>query len=147
MQIRRAVAADEEALARIRRRAILALAVPVLSRAQAETWATRATVDRIARAISAHDVWVALEEAAIGWVEVNRDRVAALYVSPSVLPPRGRLGPAYPRRNLHTSLRLRDGAARGQPERARLLPPEGLPAMWPARCQWCVSVAQRSGRS
>ncbi len=30
-----------------------------------------------------HDVWVAVEGAAIGWVEVDRDRVAALYVSPS----------------------------------------------------------------
>src|SRR6059036_1586740 len=29
-----------------------------------------------------HDVWVAVEGAAIGWVEVDRDRVAALYVSP-----------------------------------------------------------------
>jgi hypothetical protein len=28
-------------------------------------------------------VWVAVEGAAIGWVEVDRDRVAALYVSPS----------------------------------------------------------------
>jgi len=30
-----------------------------------------------------HDVWVAVEGAAVGWVEVDRDRVAALYVSPS----------------------------------------------------------------
>ena len=30
-----------------------------------------------------HDVWVAAEEAAIGWVEIDRDRVAALYVLPS----------------------------------------------------------------
>jgi GNAT superfamily N-acetyltransferase len=30
-----------------------------------------------------HDVWVAVEGAAIGWIEVDRDRVAALYVSPS----------------------------------------------------------------
>jgi GNAT superfamily N-acetyltransferase len=50
---------------------------------QAEEWATRAAADRIARAIRDHDVWVAMEGAAIGWVEVDRDRVAALYVSPS----------------------------------------------------------------
>lgn len=37
----------------------------------------------MARAIREHDVWVAVEVAAIGWVEVDRDRVAALYVSPS----------------------------------------------------------------
>ena len=83
MQIRRGEAADEDALATIRRRAILALAVPALSREQAERWAARGAVDRVARAIREHDVWVAAEGAAIGWVEVDRDRVAALYVSPS----------------------------------------------------------------
>ena len=83
MQIRRAEATDEEALAHIRRSAILALAVPAMSMEQAEKWATRAPMDRIAQAIGDHDVWVAVEGAAIGWVEVDRDRVAALYVSPS----------------------------------------------------------------
>ena len=83
MQIRRAEAADEEALASIRRRAILALAVPAMSREQAERWATRGAADRVARAMREHDVWVAVEGAAIGWVEVDRDRIAALYVSPS----------------------------------------------------------------
>src|SRR5262244_1918772 len=83
MQIRRAEAADEEALASIRRRAILALAVPAMSREQAERWAARGAVDRVARAIREHDVWVAVEGAAMGWVEVDRNRVAALYVSPS----------------------------------------------------------------
>src|SRR5215813_2862747 len=73
MQIRRAEAADEEALASIRRRAILALAVPAMSREQAERWAARGAVDRVARAMREHDVWV----------DVDRDRVAALYVSPS----------------------------------------------------------------
>ena len=72
MQIRRAEAADEEVLERIRRRAILALAVPAMSMEQAEQWATRAAADRIARAMREHDVWVALDEAAIGWVEVDR---------------------------------------------------------------------------
>ena len=83
MQIRRAEAADEEAFVRIRRSAILALAVPAISMEQAEKWATRAAADRIARAIREHDVWVAVEGVAIGWVEVDRDRIAALYVSPS----------------------------------------------------------------
>jgi GNAT superfamily N-acetyltransferase len=83
IQIRRAESGDAEALASIRRRAILALAVPAMSREQAERWATRAAPDRVARAIREHDVWVAVEAAAIGWVEVDRDRVAALYVSPS----------------------------------------------------------------
>src|SRR5436309_8591880 len=50
-----------------------------------------------------------------------------------LLPPRGRLGPSDIRRNLHTELRLHDCASRVQPERARLLPSEGLPTMWPGR--------------
>src|SRR5512145_492435 len=66
MQIRRAEAADEEALASIRRRAILALAVPAMSREQAERWATRGAADRVARAMRDDDVWVAVEGAAIG---------------------------------------------------------------------------------
>jgi putative acetyltransferase len=83
MQIRRADDTDEEALARIRRSAILALAVPGMSMEQAEQWATRAAVGRIARAIRDHEVWVAVDGVVIGWVEIDRDRVAALYVSPS----------------------------------------------------------------
>src|SRR5262249_23703098 len=83
MQIRRAEAADEEALASIWRRAILALAVPAMSREQAERWAARGAADRVARAMREHEVWVAVEGIAIGWVEVGRDRIAALYVSPS----------------------------------------------------------------
>jgi GNAT superfamily N-acetyltransferase len=82
VRIRRGELADGETLASIRRRAILALAVPAMSREQAEKWATRAPADRIARAISDHEVWVAVHRVAIGWVEVDRDRVAALYVSP-----------------------------------------------------------------
>jgi pimeloyl-ACP methyl ester carboxylesterase/GNAT superfamily N-acetyltransferase len=82
MQIRRAETSDEEALARIRRRAILGLAVPAMSMEQAEKWAARAAEDRMARALREHDVWVAVDGAAMGWVEVDRDRVAALYVSP-----------------------------------------------------------------
>ena len=83
MQIRRAEAADEEALAQIRRNAIVALAVPAMSTEQAQKWATRAAADRIARAIRDHDVWIAVDGTALGWVEVDRDRVAALYVSPA----------------------------------------------------------------
>jgi len=83
MQIRRAKDTDEEALASIRRNAILVLAVPAMSMEQAEQWAARAVAGRIVRAIRDHAVWVAVDGAAIGWVEVDRDRVAALYVSPS----------------------------------------------------------------
>jgi putative acetyltransferase len=83
MRIRRATATDEEALASIRRNAILVLAVSAMSTEQAKQWSSRAAADRIVRAIRDHAVWVAVEGAVIGWVEVDRDRVAALYVSPS----------------------------------------------------------------
>jgi putative acetyltransferase len=82
MLIRRAEDADEGALASIRRSAILQLATPALSGDEAEAWARRPAADRIASAIRRHEVWLAEEEEAIGWVEVDRDRVAALYVSP-----------------------------------------------------------------
>src|SRR5262245_40747292 len=83
MQIRRADASDEEALAHMRRSAIITMAVPAMSVEQAETGAAQAPADRIARSIRDHEVWVAVEGAALGWVEVDRDRVVALYVSPS----------------------------------------------------------------
>lgn len=83
MQIRRAKVTDEKVLTSLRRSAILTLAVPVLSIEQAEKWASQVAADRIARAIQEHDVWLAVEADAIGWVEVDRDRIAALYVSPS----------------------------------------------------------------
>ena len=83
IQIRRAAAADEKALASVRRSAILALAGPAMSMEHAARWAGRPATDRIARAIREHDVWVAVDETTIGWVEVDKDRVAALYVSPS----------------------------------------------------------------
>jgi GNAT superfamily N-acetyltransferase len=81
--IRRAQATDEQALADIRQRAILTLAVPAMSIEQAEHWARAVASDRIVRAIQDHQVWVAVEQAAIGWAEVDRNRIAALYVLPS----------------------------------------------------------------
>ena len=73
MQTRRAETTDEEALGSVRRASILGLAAPAISVEQAEAWANGAAADRIARAIREHDVWVAVEEVAIGWVEVDRD--------------------------------------------------------------------------
>lgn len=82
MQIRHAQADDDEALARIRREAILVLAGATLSVEQAARWAASAAADRCARAIREHAVWVAVEGAALGWVEVNREHIVALYVAP-----------------------------------------------------------------
>jgi len=75
--------ADEPALAQIRREAICALAISVMSKADAEAWAYGVAPDRIVHAIQGHEVWVYREEAMIGWVEVDQDRIAALYVSPA----------------------------------------------------------------
>ena len=79
---RRAEVADEQKLAAIRRDAILTLAVPALSIAEAETWAGQVAADRFLRALSEHEVWVAVADTVIGWVEIDRDRIAALYVAP-----------------------------------------------------------------
>jgi putative acetyltransferase len=83
MYLRRAEAADVAALTHIRRSAILTLAVPAMAVEQAEAWAAGAAPDRVARAIREHRVWVAVEEAPLGWVEVAQHRIAALYVAPS----------------------------------------------------------------
>src|SRR5437016_13252226 len=53
-----------------------------MSPSQAEEWANQAAVDRVTRAIQHDAVWVAVEEVPIGWVEVDEDRVAALYGAP-----------------------------------------------------------------
>jgi GNAT superfamily N-acetyltransferase len=82
IEIRRADASDHTALSAIRRRAILELAVAAMSTSQAEQWANRAAADRVAYAILHHAVWVAVQDGPIGWVEVDEDRVAALYVTP-----------------------------------------------------------------
>lgn len=84
MNIRRAISSDEAVLAKIRREAILAIAVSAMSQEAVVSWATQVASDRFTRAIQEHDTWVAEQEGnAIGWVEVNRDRLASLYVSPS----------------------------------------------------------------
>ena len=82
IEIRRADPSDHVALSAIRRSAILELPVAAMSPSQAEQWANQAAADRVTRAIQHHAVWVAVEEVPIGWVEVDEDRVAALYVAP-----------------------------------------------------------------
>src|SRR5215212_5939666 len=82
MQIRRATLTDAEALAAIRRRAIRALAVPSISPEEAENWARQIAANRFTRAIQDHEVWVAVESVVIGWIEVDRNCIAGLYVSP-----------------------------------------------------------------
>src|SRR4051794_31629162 len=83
MQIRRANPTDAETLATIRRRAIRALAVPSISAEEAEKWARQVAAHRFTRAIQDHEVWVAVESVVIGWVEVDKNCIAGLYVSPT----------------------------------------------------------------
>ncbi|MEO8396320.1 MAG: GNAT family N-acetyltransferase [Chloroflexota bacterium] len=82
MQIRRANPTDAEALATIRRRAIRALAVPSISPEEAEKWARQVAANRFTRAIQDHEVWVAVETRVIGWIEIDHNCIAGLYVSP-----------------------------------------------------------------
>ena len=82
MRVRRAAFTDEAALGVIRRDAILGLTASALSPGEAEKWANQIAPTRITRALQEHDVWVAVEEVAIAWVEVELDVTAALYVSP-----------------------------------------------------------------
>jgi GNAT superfamily N-acetyltransferase len=82
IEIRRAYPSDHVALSAIRRSAILGLPVAAMSPSQAEQWVNQAAADRITRAIVHHAVWVAVQGVPIGWVEVDEDRVAALYVAP-----------------------------------------------------------------
>jgi putative acetyltransferase len=83
MQIRRADPTDANVLSTIRQQAIRRLAVPTLSVEQAEAWATGVTSDRVPRAIQEQAVWVAEDVCVIGWIAVDHDRIAALYVLPS----------------------------------------------------------------
>ncbi len=83
MQIRRANPTDAEALATIRRRAIRALAVPSISPEEAEKWARQVAANRFTRAIQDHEVWVAVEAQVIGWIEIDHNCIAGLYVAPS----------------------------------------------------------------
>ncbi len=74
---------DVATLTQIRRAAILTLAVPKLGQAAAQRWADAAAPNRVQRALERHQLWVAeYMGAAIGWVEVDGDHIAGMYVQP-----------------------------------------------------------------
>jgi HAD superfamily hydrolase (TIGR01549 family) len=74
---------DALRLAAIRRESILVLARSHLGDRDAQSWADSSRDDRVRRAIAEHKVWLAeLDGAVIGWVEVHRERIEALYVHP-----------------------------------------------------------------
>ena len=82
--LRHARTADAATLADLRREAILTLAAPIMGAERARSWADSAAEDRVRRAIDHHEVWVAeCEGAVVGWIEIDRDRVEALYVRPA----------------------------------------------------------------
>ena len=83
LRIRHACSSDVDSLTRIRREAILRRASEHLGSKGARDWTNSATSDRGQRAIEEHLVGVAeLSGQPVGWVEVDRNQVKALYVHP-----------------------------------------------------------------
>lgn len=83
LAIRPAVPRDAPALAGIRREAILTLAVATYGSKRARDWADSAPADRVHRAITQREVWVAEQAgSALGWVEIDGGRVEGIYVRP-----------------------------------------------------------------
>ena len=82
--IRRAVATDAQALASVRRAAILVLAADVLGEQEARRWADRSAPDRVSTAIAEQDVWLNERTGVIaGWVQFHSDYVGGIYVHPN----------------------------------------------------------------
>lgn len=74
---------DIATLTQIRRVAILTLTAPTLGQEAAQHWADAAASNRVQRALKIHQVWVAeCMDAAVGWVEVDGDHIAGMYVQP-----------------------------------------------------------------
>ena len=85
LALRPARQSDAHTLAAIRRDAILTLATLEMGSARARDWANSSTDERVHRAIKQNAVWVAEQgNAAVGWVEIARDRVEGLYVRSDV---------------------------------------------------------------
>ena len=83
VQIRPAHVDDIATLTQIRRAAILTLAAPTLGQEAAQRWADAAPPNRVQRALERHQVWVAeCMGAVVGWVEVDGDHIAGMYVDP-----------------------------------------------------------------
>lgn len=85
MAYRRANSLDVAALESIRRRAILELVMPAAGEAYALDWIDSTVPERVKRAINSNEVWVADTDGDIaGWIEIEGNRIAALYVQPDV---------------------------------------------------------------
>ena len=76
---------DAKQLGSIRRQAILVLASSEIGEERAANWANSASAERVIRAIEDHEVWVAGQAGvAVGWVEIDGERIEAMYVHPDV---------------------------------------------------------------
>jgi putative acetyltransferase len=85
LSLRPALQADAAALTAIRRDAILLLATPEMGRQRARDWADSSAAERVHRAIEQNEVWVAEHaDAAVGWIEIDQDRVEGIYVRPDL---------------------------------------------------------------
>ncbi len=145
MQIWRAEAADDHVLAQIRCQAILGLVGSVLPIDQAQHWVAAGDAERFMRVIRDHVVWIASEATAMGWVEADGDRIAALYIA---LAYAGcGIGSALLTHAKTTICNA--GYTLVQLEASQnalgFLSATGLPARWPIGCPGCLSVAQESG--
>ena len=85
LALRLAIQSEAPVLAAIRRGAILTLATPKYGSERARDWADSSGDERVLRAIKKNEVWVAeRNNAVVGWVEIDRDRVEGIYVRPDV---------------------------------------------------------------
>jgi len=83
--VRAATTDDSEALLSIRRRAILELAPPALTLAQARTWASPRDVVWMRQVIETQDVWVAHDDGEpLGWAVAESNTLIGLYTDPRV---------------------------------------------------------------
>jgi len=83
MSLRDHRAGDSHALYCLRRDAILELCPPVLSREQAQDWASKHTVDSMFERLCQTEGWVAeLDGRVVGWISLKVDYIDGLYVDP-----------------------------------------------------------------
>ena len=80
---RPALREDASRLYEIRRRSILELAPPTMSRAEAQKWAAQLTPARMEQKLRELEVWVAeLDGAVVGWGAIRSDMLDSLYAAP-----------------------------------------------------------------
>jgi putative acetyltransferase len=74
---------DANRLYDIRRRSILELAPPIMSKAEAQAWAAQLTPARMEQKLRELEVWVAeLDGAVVGWGAIRGDMLDSLYAAP-----------------------------------------------------------------